>query len=91
MKRILLVEPEHRNKYPPLGLMKISAYHKLRGDHVEFVKGCSRSHREYTWDRIYVASLFTFYWKVTVRTVEYYRQAVRALKTSGSVACLLPS
>ena len=77
MKRILLVEPEYRNKYPPLGLMKISAYHKLRGDHVEFVKGCLRSHREYMWDRVYVASLFTFHWRVTIRTIEYYARAVR--------------
>jgi hypothetical protein len=92
MKRILLVEPEYRNKYPPLGLMKISAYHKLRGDHVEFVKGRSRSHREYTWDRIYVASLFTFYWKVTIRTIEYYRQAVctpQDIWVGGVLATLL--
>jgi len=72
MRNVLLVEPQYRNKYPPLGLMKISAYHKLRGDYVEFVKGCSSVHRGYTWDRIYVATLFTFHWKTTVKTIEYY-------------------
>jgi hypothetical protein len=78
MRRILLVEPEYRNKYPPLGLMKISAYHKLRGDHVEFVKGCSQAYRSYMWDRIYVATLFSFYWKVTLKTIQYYTPAVKS-------------
>ena len=76
MRRILLVEPEYRNKYPPLGLMKISAYHKMRGDHVEFVKGRSQSHRGYKWDRIYVATLFSFYWSITLRTIQYDLPAV---------------
>jgi hypothetical protein len=76
MRRILLVEPEYRNKYPPLGLMKISAYHKLRGDCVEFVKGRSQLHRGYAWDRVYVATLFSFYWDVTLKTIQYYAPAV---------------
>jgi hypothetical protein len=77
MRRILLVEPEYRNKYPPLGLMKISAYHKMRGDHVEFVKGRSQVHRGYRWDRIYVATLFSFYWNITLKTIQYYAPAVK--------------
>jgi hypothetical protein len=82
MRRILLVEPAYHNKYPPLGLMKISAYHKLRGDYVEFVKGCSQLHRGYRWDRIYVATLFSFYWNVTIKTIQYYRTAV---ESSGDI------
>jgi hypothetical protein len=75
-KRILLVEPEYKNKYPPLGLMKISTYHKARGDHVCFVKGCISDVRSEKWDRVYVSTLFTFYWHMTVRTIKYYTKGV---------------
>ncbi len=76
MKRILLVEPSYRNKYPPLGLMKISSYHKLRGDYVHFVKGKSIELRNQRWDRIYISTLFTFHWNVTLDTIKYYVKAV---------------
>lgn len=76
MRRILLVEPAYRNKYPPLGLMKISTYHKLRGDYVQFVKGCVPQFRQQQWDRVYVSTLFTFLWKTTVDTINYYQRAV---------------
>lgn len=40
MKRdILLLEPNYRNKYPPMGLMKIATYYRQRGDNVRFFKG----------------------------------------------------
>ena len=47
-KNILLVEPGYKNKYPPLGLMKIAQYHGPRGkrDHVRFVKGEEESATE---------------------------------------------
>lgn len=38
-RNILLVEPNYRNKYPPMGLMKISTYYKMQGDCVTFFKG----------------------------------------------------
>jgi len=38
-RQILLVEPNYRNKYPPMGLMKLSTYYKTLGDHVTFFKG----------------------------------------------------
>ena len=38
-RQILLVEPNYKNKYPPMGLMKLSTYYKRLGDHVTFFKG----------------------------------------------------
>lgn len=77
-RQILLVEPAYRSKYPPLGLMKIAQYHKLQGDHVEFIKGLSVKKRDkFIWDRIYVASLFTYNWSHTIKALKYYKNSVR--------------
>jgi hypothetical protein len=74
-REILLVEPDYKNKYPPLGLMKIASYHRLRGDCVRFVKGLSPDARAKQWDRIYITTLFTFYWNKTVQTIRYYAKS----------------
>lgn len=92
MRRILLVEPGYHNKYPPLGLMKISSYHKLRGDFVRFAKGCVPPVRSEKWDRVYVSTLFTFFWKQTIETIHYYRKAVDSpdgIVVGGVAATLL--
>lgn len=39
MKKILLLEPNYKNKYPPMGLMKIATYYRNKGDDVRFYKG----------------------------------------------------
>ncbi|WP_259065014.1 hypothetical protein HDF24_00290 [Mucilaginibacter sp. X4EP1] len=137
-RKILLIEPNYKNKYPPIGLMKISTYHKSIGDHVQFFKGnlkdlilerkldvCIERMRKFPcdehkdtaehvldylktkrlnslaivkghfpeefhceiepilkfcaynfiptdyWDRIYITTLFTFYWKITIKTIEF--------------------
>lgn len=38
-RKILLVEPNYKNKYPPMGLMKIATYYRMLGDDVTFFKG----------------------------------------------------
>lgn len=38
-RKVLLIEPNYKNKYPPIGLMKIATYHKMLGDEVQFFKG----------------------------------------------------
>jgi hypothetical protein len=72
-KNILLIEPGYRNKYPPLGLMKIAQYHGPEGmkDNVKFVKGEDRSVLDTCWDRIYVTTLFSFEWKKISEAIDF--------------------
>lgn len=164
-RRVLLVEPGYRNKYPPLGLMKLAAYHRNRGDYVRFFKGDLRKlvielytetvieqlysiddridwkchapivaqfirygrktalaqiselggifspsiiiwlkyyNKAYragrvescaSWDRICVTSLFTFYFKRTIETIEYCKKLVSDesnVLVGGVMASLIP-
>ncbi len=172
-KNILLIEPGYKNKYPPIGLMKIATYHRMLGDNVVFYKGdvkdfifsqilndCigklneltdilpwrkktdeiaeylklghstklkallpevekDNGHAElikqiplieiwlkhfsdyyrkkkYTdepqWDRVYITTLFTFYWKITVKAIHDAKCLVKnpeELKVGGVLASLL--
>ena len=38
-RKVLLIEPNYKNKYPPIGLMKLATYHRMLGDEVRFFKG----------------------------------------------------
>ena len=73
--QVLLVEPSYPNKYPPLGLMKLAAYHRDRGDNVRFVKGEPRGALFEAWDRVYVTTLFSFEWNRTSRAIDFAIQA----------------
>lgn len=76
-KNILLIEPRYKNKYPPLGLMKIAQYHGPDGksDNVTFVKGEDKSVLNKAWDRIYVTTLFSFEWSKTSDAIDFAIQA----------------
>lgn len=163
-RKILLIEPNYKNKYPPIGLMKIATYHRKLGDEVKFFKGdlkdlviddlydelhtkltfidssviwSSKStlikkfiktgnknildeiiieHSDFQssivenliyysqyfrkkryiqnpkWDRIYITTLFTFYWKITVETIHFAKHLVKHLDEihiGGVLASLL--
>src|SRR3990172_6389724 len=72
-KKILLIEPGYRNKYPPLGLMKIAQYHGPHGkrDHVRFIKGEDRSVLGTAWDRIYITTLFSFEYQRIAQSIDF--------------------
>lgn len=91
--RVLLVEPNYKNKYPPMGLMKISTYHKMLGDEVRFVKGFDPEVDKEVWDRIYVTTLFTFDFDTDVQTINHYKLLVNDISdlyVGGIMASLMP-
>lgn len=90
---VLLVEPNYKNKYPPMGLMKISSYHKMLGDNVKFVKGIDPSIDAAVWDRIYITTLFTFEFSISVKTILHYMQLKKdssSIYVGGVMASLMP-
>lgn len=161
-RNVLLIEPNYKNKYPPMGLMKISTYYKMLGDNVTFFKGDLKElvlnniyddivgklyklddsiiwekykkniisylksgdrydinseiffneniialleekrqyfyNKEYfiynkKWDIVCITTLFTFYWKITIETINFAKQLCRTpenVKVGGIAATLLP-
>ena len=53
MERIGLIDVDGHN-FPNLALMKISRFHKLRGDHVEWY-----NHIDTRYDKVYMSKVFT--------------------------------
>ena len=95
MADILLLEPGYSNKYPPIGLMKISYFHKyIHHDYVRFAKGeLPEAFRDKKWDRVYVTTLFTFEWERTKKAIEYALTVVKdptQVYTGGILATLMP-
>ena len=84
--------------YPPLGLMKLSTFHKMRGDEVHFAYGCIPQRELFdlseSWDRIYITTLFTFQWKKTIETINHYKNLVwgdiSKVFVGGIMVSLLP-
>lgn len=164
-REILLIEPNYKNKYPPMGLMKISTYYKNLGDHVTFFKGdlrelvlrdtfemlkkqlyanddtilwelyqpqiCTyfkkgtesvlddvplydnnpliqelfRYYRKFffrkdyfkpefrKYDRVGITTLFTFYWDITIETINFAKQLCKdpnGVMVGGVLASILP-
>jgi hypothetical protein len=93
-KNILLIEPGYKNKYPPLGLMKIAQYHGPRGkkDYVRFIKGEDDSALDRAWDRIYVTTLFSFEFPRIAKSIDFAVSAANGHKDKlfvGGIAASL--
>ena len=87
---ILLVEPDYYTRYPPLGLLKISAWRKAHGDSVSFTRGTKAL--DVTPEQVYVTSLFTYSWRPVHRAVGYYRDQYpdAHIVLGGIYATLMP-
>lgn len=165
-RRVLLLEPNCKNKFPPIGLMKLSTYFRTRGDEVVFYKGdlhdfviqqiveeCltklyqidnsinwklradkitlyikyrkkdylnsiniddseyailvytwleyykkfyySGEYRKHPrWDWVGVTTMFTFYWDITIETIEFAKTMVKDVKNlmvGGVLASIQPN
>lgn len=95
MADILLIEPNYKNKYPPLGLMKIAYFHKnIHNDFVRFAKGrLPEAMDGKKWDRVYVTTLFTFEWEETKKSIEYALRVVKdktQVYIGGIMSTLMP-
>lgn len=86
---IVLVEPDYYTRFPPLGLLKISTYHKRRGDRVKLV----RVRTDGLWkpvkrpSRVYVTSLFTWSWRPVWKAVRLIRDSFPR-RRSGLADCM---
>lgn len=92
--KIILVEPKRSKKYhttyPPLGLLKLAAYHKKRGDVIRLVSGfCDDG---YEPDTIYITSLFTYAWEPVHEVIRFYSKKYKKAKivVGGIYATLCP-
>ncbi len=70
---ILLTEADYKDKYPPLGLMKIATFHKLKGDYVSYTREYSTKESNY-YSKIYIGTRFSFHWEKTKALIEYYKK-----------------
>jgi hypothetical protein len=99
-KRILLVEPDCGSVYPPLGLMKISSWHKDVGARVEYVKmnpdklneDLFGERDDVRYDSIYITSLFTYHADRVIRVINYCKERYKGseIKVGGIMATLVP-
>lgn len=87
---VLLVEPDFYTRYPPLGLLKLAALHKYKGDTVELIRGEKPFLRKP--DKIYVTSLFTYASKPVHKAVRFYKRLYPNVELwlGGIYASLLP-
>lgn len=86
-----MVEPDYYSQYPPLGLLKLSSYHKKEGDEVTLAEGVEVG-LNCDPDRVYVTSLWTWEWEEVWRCVRYYQNLYPDAEVwlGGLYASILP-
>jgi len=101
MKYVLLIEPGYKTLFPPLGLMRISTWHKWAGDQVDFVKeppsppsyfGYKHPNLKKQYDVIYITSLFTYHYAEVIACIRKHQTLYpdAEIKVGGVLATLLP-
>lgn len=88
---ILLVEPAYYTKYPPLGLMKLSAKYKVWNHKVRLVRGTVPLD-DFDPEKIEITSLFTYAWKPVHDAIDHYHSLFPSAKISvgGIYASVMP-
>jgi len=92
--KVLLVEPKKSKKYhtpyPPLGLLKLAAFHKEKGDSIKLVNGLSED--GFKPNVIYITSLFTYAWEPVHEVIRYYGKKYKKARilVGGIYATLCP-
>jgi hypothetical protein len=88
---VLLVEPDYYTQYPPLGLLKLSAYYKAQGHNVGFVRG-RVLFTDFRPEIIEVSSLFTWAWKPVWDCIAFYKALFPKahIRLGGVYASLTP-
>ena len=56
--QVLLVDADSHNGFPNLALMKLSAWHKNEGHHVDFIKGLPQAPPLFLYDQSYISCIF---------------------------------
>jgi hypothetical protein len=90
-RHVLLVEPDYYTQFPPLGLLKLSSFHKNQGDSTELVRGTKEDVSQEP-ELIYITSLFTWSWEPVWRAVRFYANSYpnSELWLGGLYASLMP-
>lgn len=91
-RKVLLVEPNYKNKYPPMGLMKIATYYRQIGDNVRFFKGDLKDLVadliiEELLEKLYVLNSEIKWRKYKLILIEYIRKSKTAKLDECSVFC----
>lgn len=89
-KNVLLIEPNYKRQYKPLGLMKIASYIKTKGGQVTYARGAVPG----KFDLICITTLFTTDSKIVIDTIQQCKQNLFLMDVpiivGGIFASLMP-